>query len=114
MATKIKTGRKPALGLLLPRHTAKIEVELTIKETEAPVIICRHVGDVRVVEVKPESFTIENTTDRITPYVVIIVPKMLVQLSTMPWRAALKLVRIAYQSGSLNEKISEFFAGLRS
>lgn len=112
MARMTKT-RKPTLGLLLPRAKEFVESEISIKSSETPVVLCRRVGDVKIIETKPGGFTIANTTDAIVPYVAIIASKTLVNVSGMPWRDAIKMLRVAYASGMLNDKIREFFTGFK-
>lgn len=86
--------RSPAIGIVPPNSSISVRLQVPIDvNIEAPLILTFNGGVVlQLREVLPNQVTIDNTSTKAVPYVMVIVSRTALALRDLSWRDRLRLV----------------------
>jgi hypothetical protein len=91
---KSKAWRSPAFGVVPAKSfvTVSIEIPIDLAKEEPLILTVKKYGTVTIRNIHPTSVSIENTSNRPVPYLLVIVSKMALSLPKMKWRDRLQLL----------------------
>jgi len=91
-ALKLFKNARSAAGVLRPGSAQLVKVTPPISDaTEKPLVLSPATGSITLRSVRPndssEGVWVENSTNRTVPFLFVVVPKTLVDLGSLPWKA---------------------------
>jgi hypothetical protein len=92
-----------------PQQVVTLTVDPPFSPREQPVLFTPKAGDVLITAATENSVTVANQTDRIAAFMVAIVPRLAVQVATMPWRRVVRDLGTAVQESGVLDQIKRAF-----
>jgi hypothetical protein len=91
---KSKAWRTPAFGIVPAKSyiTVSFEIPIDLVKEEPIVLTVKKYGTVAIRNIQPKAVSIENTSNRPVPYVLVVASKMALSLPKMKWRDRLQLL----------------------
>jgi hypothetical protein len=91
---KSRAWRSPAFGVIPAKAyvTVSVEIPIDLAREEPIILTVKKYGTVSIRDIRTTSVSIENTTNRPVPYMMVIVSKMALSLPKMKWRDRLQLL----------------------
>lgn len=105
---------KALYGLLQPREVKQLLLSSSMTDTQQAAVMTPRAGDVQLIASSFTEVTVENQTDRIAAYVVVVVPKVAVKLATVPWGAVVRDVGMALDDSGILERVKQLFGAVQA
>lgn len=77
--------RKPKWGVLAAGESVTLTIDPPMTLAEQPTLFTNDVANLRIQDPHADRVTAVNHSDQPLPYVLIVVPKMLVKAAGLPW-----------------------------
>jgi hypothetical protein len=97
------------MGLLEPGAAVVLTIDPPLQDHEQPILFTPHAGDVLMHDVQLGRLTVVNHANRISAYVLTIVPKVLVKAAMVPWGRVLTDLKQAVRDSGVLDQIGQLF-----
>ena len=103
--------RSPAVGLIPPHSSVTVRIQIPFDtNVESPLLLTfKAKSSLSLRDVRSDQVTIDNLSDRATPYLLVIIPQTALALPSMDWKQRFQLLKkkrrnlVKENKGYLNE-----------